>query len=108
MFNEKTTKAIKAIEEEAQAIEEAYELLSELEMKDKKTSYEYEYAVKTIKSCADIEDEYLKEILTKDYAEDVFNFFSKKYNHTELLIERLILSVIIAINSLFVGLPLSD
>lgn len=80
MFNEKTTKAIKAIEEEAQAIEEAYELLSELEMKDKKTSYEYEYAVKTIKSCADIEDEYLKEILTKDYAEDVFNFFSKKYN----------------------------
>ena len=35
-------------------------------------------------------------------------FFSKKYNHTELLIERLILSVIIAINSLFVGLPLSD
>ena len=48
MFNEKTTKAIKAIEEEAQAIEEAYELLSELEMKDKKTSYEYEYAVKTI------------------------------------------------------------
>ena len=80
MFNEKTTKAIKAIEEEAQAIEEAYELLSELEMKDKKTSYEYEYAVKTIKSCADIEDEYLKEILTKDYAEDVFYFFSKKYN----------------------------
>ena len=80
MFNEKITKAIKAMEEEAQAIEEAYELLSELEMKDKKTSYEYEYAVKTIKSCADIEDEYLKEILTKDYAEDVFNFFSKKYN----------------------------
>ncbi len=36
MFNEKITKAIKAIEEEAQAIEEAYELLSELEMKDKK------------------------------------------------------------------------
>lgn len=35
-------------------------------------------------------------------------FFSKKYNHTELFIERLILSVIIAINSLFVGLPLSD
>ena len=35
-------------------------------------------------------------------------FFSEKYNHTELLIERLILSVIIAINSLFVGLPLSD
>lgn len=35
-------------------------------------------------------------------------FFSKKYNHTELLIERFILSVIIAINSLFVGLPLSD
>ena len=35
-------------------------------------------------------------------------FFSKNYNHTELLIERLILSVIIAINSLFVGLPLSD
>ena len=80
MFNEKITKEIKAIEEEAQAIEEAYELLSELEMKDKKTSYEYEYAVKTIKSCADIEDEYLKEILTKDYAEDVFDFFSKKYN----------------------------
>ena len=35
MFNEKITKEIKAIEEKAQAIEEAYELLSELEMKDK-------------------------------------------------------------------------
>lgn len=80
MFNEKITKEIKAIEEEAQAIEEAYELLSELEMKDKKTSYEYEYAVKTIKSCADIEDEYLKNILTEKHAEEVFNYFSKKYN----------------------------
>ena len=80
MFNEKIIKVIRKLEENAEAIKEAYELLYDLEIENKKNTSEYRYAIETIKSCIDIEDEYLSNLLTMEHAEEVLNYFSKKYN----------------------------
>lgn len=80
MFDEEIKKAINGLEDEVEVIFDAYDYLYELETTGKKNSPEYEYTKKCIKSCIDLEDEYLNILLTSNYVEEIVEYFSKKYN----------------------------
>ena len=80
MLNKNILDIIKKLEYEVQTIKEAYDLLYILEVENKKDTAEYEYAIRVLKSSLDLEDEYLSNLLTKEYAEDVYTYLSKKYN----------------------------
>lgn len=80
MPNKNILDTIEKMEYEVDAIKEAYDLLYMLEVENKKNTAEYEYATRVLKSCLDLEDETLSNLLTKEDAEEVYNYLSKKYN----------------------------
>lgn len=71
---------IEKMEYEVKTIKEAYDLLYILDIENKKNTAEYEYTIRVLKSCLSLEDEYLSNLLTKENAEEVYTYFSKKYN----------------------------
>lgn len=80
MPNKNILNIIEKMEYEVETIKEAYDLLYTLEVEDKKDTAEYEYAIRVLKSSLDLENEYLSNLLTKENAEEVFTYLSKKYN----------------------------
>lgn len=79
MLNKHIKDIVEKMEYQVEAIKEAYDLLYMLDVENKKDTKEYEYARMTLKSCLDLEEEYLSNLFCRENAEEVYKYFCQKY-----------------------------
>ena len=80
MLDKNILDIIKKMEYQVKLIKEAYDLLYNLDVENKKDTIEYEYFIKVVKTCLNLENKYISNLLTKKGANEVYTYLSKKYN----------------------------